>query len=52
MRQPIYIVLDHGRNWLRVLGLTEPPQIDQHGGRQFHAILPTLLVAPNAETIA
>jgi hypothetical protein len=44
MRQPIYIVLDHGKNWWRVLGLTEAPQIDQHGGRQFHAIMPTLLV--------
>jgi hypothetical protein len=31
-------------NWLRVLGYTKSPQIDQHVGHQFHAIMPTLLL--------
>jgi len=31
-------------NWLRVLGRTESPQIDQRVGHEFHTVMPTLLV--------
>jgi len=37
-------LVDFAWNWLRVLGRTESPQINQGVGHQFHAIVPTLQV--------